>query len=1165
MSEQNTRMMRRFGITDWAVNNRVTVGVLTIIIFIAGLMAYRAMPAESFPEIAQPTIYVGTAYPGNSPIDIERLITRPLEKQINSISGVDDITSTSIQGFSSIQVKFNFDTEVSEALRKVKDKVDAARSSPDFPNDLPADPNIFDLNISELLPIMNINLSGSYTSEQLKNYAEYLESEIEDLPSITAVDIRGIDDKEVRIMVDVQKMESMRISFRDIAGAIQNENMSISGGDLLVDGYRRNVRVVGEFQDLNDIKNIIVKQEKADIVYLRDIATVAFDEVDRESYARQYSDPVVTLDIKKRSGENLIQASTDINALVAAAQNEYFPSNLMISITNDQSTRTKNQVGDLENNIIFGVLLVVLVLTFFLGLRNALFVGIAIPLSMLLSFFVLNSMGITLNFMVLFALVLALGMLVDNGIVIVENVYRFMSNGYSPSQAAKLGAAEVAMPIISSTATTLAAFVPLAIWPGLIGEFMKFLPYTLIVVLSSSLFVALVINPALAARYMKVTEDEVNRPKWTKIGAVLALVGFGVYSTISFSNEHPTVNMIFAATMFNLIGYAGALILSYLYIFEPGTRHFQNKVLPRLENRYSRLVTFSLRGKNAKKFFLGTIGLLFVSFVLLAIFPPKVLFFPDNQPNLANIYIELPVGTDIEETNALTLDLETSISTLIDRYAYDVDGAPYNYMVESLIAQVGKGTSDPRQGPSNVPTPNKAKIVVAFRETKYRLDASGNVVSSSDVLNLLRDNISDVPGAVITVEKDQNGPPQGAPINIELTGTDYDALLAFAEDVQKEIESSPIKGYDELKLDVESGKPEMPITVDRAKARSLGVSTGQIGDALRTALFGKEISRFKDDEDEYPINLRFDDAYRYNLESLMNQKITFRDQGSGQIKQVPISAVATASKSSTFSAVKRRDLKRVITLYSGVQEGANANQIVGKMKDLLTTYEVPRGMSLAFTGQQEEQSKEFSFLSKALLGAVFMIFLIIVGQFNSARIPFLILTTVVLSLIGVLLGLVMFRMDFVIIMTMIGIISLAGVVVNNAIVLADYAGQLIDRRKAELDLDEDARLPVDELAFTLAEAGRTRLRPVLLTAITTVLGLIPLATGMNIDFFSLISENNPHIYFGGDNVAFWGPIAWTVIFGLTFATFLTLVIMPVMLYLTEVVRSRRYWEKQAKA
>ena len=579
-------MMRRFGITDWAVNNRVTVGVLTVIILIAGLMAYRAMPAESFPEIAQPTIYVGTVYPGNSPVDIERLITRPLEKEIHSISGVDKLSSSSIQGYSSIEVKFNFDVEVSEALRKVKDKVDAARSSPDFPKDLPADPNIFYLNIGELLPIMNINLSGEYTSDQLKDYAEYLKEEIEDLAAITSVDIRGIDDKEVRIMVDNQKMESMNISFRDIAGAIQNENVSISGGDLLIDGYRRNVRVLGEFESLSDIENIIVKQEKEDIVYLRDVATVTFDEVDRESYARQYSDPVVTLDIKKRSGENLILASKAINDIVTAAKVDYFPSNLLISITNDQSTRTKNKVNELENSIIFGVLLVVLVLTFFLGLRNALFVGIAIPLSMLLSFFILNSMGVTLNFMVLFALVLALGMLVDNGIVIVENVYRFMSSGYKATEAAKLGAAEVAMPIITSTATTLAAFVPLALWPGLIGEFMKYLPYTLIVVLSSSLFVALVINPALAARYMKTEEDTVNRPKWTRIGAILAVLGLGAHTAILTALDAPLGLPLFAATLANLFGYAGLLILAYLWVFEPGTQFFQKSALPRLENNY---------------------------------------------------------------------------------------------------------------------------------------------------------------------------------------------------------------------------------------------------------------------------------------------------------------------------------------------------------------------------------------------------------------------------------------------------------------------------------------------------------------------------------------------------------------------------------------------------
>ncbi|MFZ9778213.1 MAG: efflux RND transporter permease subunit, partial [Schleiferiaceae bacterium] len=524
MSEQPS-LYRRFGLVHWAVSNRITVGVLTVIIAIAGLVAYRGMPAESFPEIAQPTIYIGTPYPGSAPLDIERLITRPLEKQLNTISGVDKITSTSVQGYSSIEVKFDFTVSVDEALRKVKDKVDAVQASADFPKDLPADPNVFDLNISELLPIMNVNLSGQYTSDQLNDYAEYLEEKIEDLPAISAVDIRGIDAKEVRIMVDLRKMESLNISFGNIADAIKYENMSVSGGDLLVDGYRRNVRVLGEFDELEDLENIIVKHEKGAIVYLRDIAEVQFDEVERESYARQFNEPVVTLDIKKRSGENLIEVSAAINQIIADAQSEYFPDNLAISITNDQSNRTKSQVADLENSIIFGVILVVLVLAFFLGLRNALFVGIAIPLSMLLSFMVLSFMGVTLNFMVLFGLVLALGMLVDNGIVIVENVYRFMSLGYSGREAAKLGASEVAMPIISSTATTLAAFIPLALWPGIIGEFMKYLPYTLIVVLSSSLFVALVINPALAARFMRTEADTVNRPKWAKIGGILSVVG----------------------------------------------------------------------------------------------------------------------------------------------------------------------------------------------------------------------------------------------------------------------------------------------------------------------------------------------------------------------------------------------------------------------------------------------------------------------------------------------------------------------------------------------------------------------------------------------------------------------------------------------------------------
>jgi multidrug efflux pump subunit AcrB len=965
------------------------------------------------------------------------------------------------------------------------------------------------------------------------------------------VDLRGVDDKEVEIAVDLQKMENLDISFNGISDAIKYENMSVSGGDLLVDGYRRNIRVLGEFESMQDIENIIVKQEKGAIVYLRDIATVKFTNVDRESYAREFKNPVVSLDVKKRSGENLIKVSASINEVIAEARKSYFPKNLALSVTNDQSNRTKNQVGELENSIIFGIILVVLVLTFFLGLRNALFVGIAIPLSMLLSFLILNSLGVTLNFMVLFGLVLALGMLVDNGIVIVENIYRFRTLGYSAKEASMLGSGEVAMPIISSTATTLAAFLPLALWPGLIGEFMKFLPLTLIVVLGSSLFVALVVNPALASRYMKLEADVVNRPKWTKIGAGLTVVGLILNLALGFT------------TWGNLLFWPGILTLIYLWGIEPLTNKFMAGGLPRLERWYEGKVQKILSKNNAAKTLLATVGLFVLSFILMAVIPPKVVFFPDNQPNLANIYIEMPVGTDIEETNRITKEMEDQIEGLLKVYEYPVDGKPYNYMVESVIAQVGKGTSDPNEGPANQATPNKAKVVVAFREMKYRLDAEGNRVASADVLNLLRDNISTIPGVLIAVEKDQNGPPQGAPINIELSGDNYEELLVAAEGLRKTLVNSRIKGYDELKIDVAGDKPELPIVVDRAKARSLGVSTGQIGDALRTALFGKEISRYKEGESDYPINIRFDDRFRFNLESLMNQKITFRDQSSGRIKQVPISSIATPSKTATFTAVKRNDLNRVITVYSGIEEGANANLIIAEMQQLLKNYELPKGVALDFTGQQEEQAKELGFLSGALLIAVFLIFLIMVGQFNSARIPFLILTTVILSFIGVLLGLLIFRMDFVIIMTMIGIISLAGVVVNNAIVLADYGTHLINRRKADLGLDENVPLPEADLAPVLAEAGRTRLRPVLLTAITTVLGLIPLATGMNLDFFSLITNNDPMIYFGGDTVAFWGPISWTVIFGLTFATFLTLVIMPVLLLLTERSRSRRYYRKVA--
>jgi len=1151
-SEKKKKGIKEFGLSSLSVDNKTTVFVLAIIIFLGGIAAYQSMPKENFPDVVTPEIYVGTAYPGNSPLDIEKLITRPFEKEINAISGVDEINSTSTQGFSSVQVKFTFDITPEEALRKVKDKVDIAMSDRDFPSDLPADPNVFEMNFSELVPIMNINLSGDYSIDQLKDYAEYLEDEIEDLPEITDVEIRGVMDKEVKINVDLLAMQAREINFDDIGNAIAGENTTISGGDLLVDEFKRNVRVIGEFRDVEEIENVIVKRENQEVVYLRDIAEVRFGEKDKESFAREYMKPVVMVDVMKKAGENLIEASNKINVIVEDAQKTIFPNDLQISITNDQSDQTRTQVDELLNSIIFGVLLVTGVLLFFLGLRNAIFVGIAIPLSMLMSFLILGALGVTLNVMVLFALVLALGMLVDNGIVVVENVYRLMDEGYPPIKAAKLGVGEVAVPIIASTATTLAAFLPLAFWPGMMGEFMYYLPITLIIVLSSSLFVALVINPVLTAMYMKPGNPEINKGKMLRNSLIFIAAGI-FFDAIGFASDASLAFVVGNLSLF--IGISGIL---NVYVLTPGTKYLQNRLLPKLESIYKDFLGFALKGKRPYGFLVGTFGLLVAAVILMMIFPPKVIFFPINEPQYLNIFIEKPIGTDIEETNRTTKELEQKVIEILDddKYYVEKDGERIPFMVESVIGQVGEGTSDPMQGPSLANTPHKARITVQFAKFQDRRG-----LESSAVLERLRSELKGYPGTQIAVSKNEGGPPQGAPINIEVRGEDYYSVMDDAQGFKAFLDDKNIAGVEELKLDVETGKPEMPIMIDRGKARRLNLSTYQIGDALRTALFGKEVSTFKDGEDDYPINVRLMKHYRDSEDALMNMRLTFKDQNNGNIVQVPISAVAEAEKSSTFSAVKRRDLDRVVTISSNVLTGYNANEIVAKIKDLKKEYDFAKGNKVLFTGQQEEQAEELSFLSTALALALFMIIIIITAQFNSISTPFIIGFAVLFSLIGVLFGLQVFQMDFVIIMTMIGIISLAGIVVNNAIVLIDYTNLIRTRRKDELDLPDDEKLPFNETVKAIIDGGRTRLRPVLLTAITTILGLVPLAIGLNIDFFSLVTEMNPHIYIGGDNVIFWGPMSWTIIFGLTFATFLTLVIVPVMYLILAKLKYRLVFKK----
>ncbi len=1074
---------KEFKLSSWAISNKSTVAVITLIVVLGGLLSYTSMPRENFPEIIVPQIYVGTPYPGNSALDVEKLITKRLEKEINSITGVDKITSNSIQGYSSINVEFNFDITPSEALQKVKDKVDIAMADKDFPKDLPTEPSITEMNFSEQMPIMNINLSGDFSMDQLKEYGEHLEDEIEKLAEISSVDIRGIQEKELEVAVDLYKMEASKISFNDIENAIAYENRSVSGGDILENGIRRTVRVVGEFKDPLGVQNIIVKSEKGNIVYLRDIAEVQFKEQEKQSYAREYSQPVVMLDVKKRSGQNLLKASSKIDAIIEESKASVFPNNLVISKTNDQSNDTRTMGADLENSIVLGVILVVAVLYFFLGFRNALFVGIAIPLSMFLSFIILSSIGVTLNTMVLFSLVIALGMLVDNGIVVVENVYRLMDEGMPRMKAAKLGVGEVALPIIASTATTLAAFFPLILWDGIIGKFMQWLPITLIIVLSSSLFVALVINPMLISLYMKIA------PKKDKVT-------------------------------------------------------FVNK----LENIYEKFLIKNLKGKKPYAIVVGTFALLFVAIGLMSTFPPKVLFFPNTEAKQVFVFLEYPIGTDIEDTNLLSKRIEADIENHLKKYEKDGE----NFLVTSVIGQVGEGTSDPSKGQSGGNTPNKARITIDF--VKFQ-DRQG--VSSEQVLIDIRNVINNYPGVSIVVDKPADGPPTGSPINLEIKGDDYELILETANNLKAFINAANIPGIEELKLDIDQGKPELLVSVDRQKARRLGVSTGQIGANLRTALYGKEVSTYKDLTDDYPINIRLNEKFRYNRTALLNQKITFRDQGSGQIKQVPISAIATTENQSSFSAVKRIDLDRVVTLYSNVLNDYNPTQVNDNIRELITDFEIPKGVNINFTGEQEKQAKEMAFLSKALLIAVSIIFLILVAQFNSATTPIIISISVFLSLIGVLFGLLIFRMDFVILMTMIGIISLAGIVVNNAIVLIDYINLIIARKRKELNLNSSEKLSSSQLLECVVEGGKTRLRPVLLTAMTTILGLLPLALGININFKTLVTELNPNFYIGGENVAFWGPMGWAIIYGLTFATFLTLVVVPILYYLINKIKTKK--------
>ncbi|MDA8630511.1 efflux RND transporter permease subunit [Flavobacteriaceae bacterium] len=1130
---------KEFFLSSWAINNKTIIYVLMIIFLISGISAYKTMPRELFPEINSSNIFITTVFPGNNAEEMEKLITDPLEQEIKGVIGLIEIESTSSEGISIINIEFDDEIPTALARQRVKDLVENVTVGDDWPtfNNAKVDPNIFEFDIAERFPVLNISLVGDYKVEELKEYAEYLDTRIERLPQVKTVEIRGIQDFEVEVAVNPYMMKATKTSYSDIINAIAQENVTISAGSLISDGQRRNVKIIGEVSDPSELNRIIVKRDNGP-VYLEDVASISFKEKEITSYTRSFDKKTVMLEVVKRGGENAIFASNSIQEIIQEAKEDFLPSNLEVVIQNDQSEYTINSVNDLMNNLIFGIILVVTVLTFFLGLRNALFVGFAIPMSMFMSLVILSAFGLTLNRMVLFGLVMGLGLLVDNGIVVVENIYRLMSKeGVPRIQAAKLGIGEVALPIIVSTATTIAAFIPLGTWPGTLGEFMIYFPITLSAVLGSSLIVAIFFNSMLVSSFMDLSEKEISRKNLMRMTYILGSLAI--------------VFVLFQDTraIGSLLAFICFLFWSYKYFIKNQAIRFQNTFLVRLENKYNDFLSFALEGIRPFLFLAGTFLLFITSIVLMGIFPPKIEFFPDNEPQQILVYLEYPEGTDIEKTNETLKQIESEIYEVINNPKY-LDG-DYNFLVESAISQVGEGAGNPETDAGGTgEIPHKALITMTMREFKYRRGMSSEELRKDVQLEL----IGRFPGIAISVEKDSQGPPGGYPVNIEIYGDDYEKLIETAISMKNYLNKENIEGIEQLKIDVSRSKPGLEFQVDREKAGELGIPTGLIGQTIRNSIIGTKAGVYKLNGDDYQINVRLDEDYKNNINTIINQNIIFRDQSNGKTKEIPIASVVTEKNITSFSAIKHKDLQRSVTLYSSILAGSNANEIVNSAEISLSGFETLQGVDFKFTGEIKQQAENQSFLSGALLTGIALILLLLVFQFNSISKPFIVLASIILSFTGVFLGIVIFNLTFSILMTMLGIISLTGIIVNNAVVLIDYTQLLFDRKKIDLNLSKNEIIEKSIALDLIKTAGKARLKPVLLTAITTIFGLIPLAIGLNIDFFSLFANWNANIYIGGDNVIFWGPLAWTVIFGITFATFLTLIIVPSMYYIIHLGR-----------
>ncbi len=1112
--------MQEFKPTSWSIDNRTSIFIITIIITLAGLMSYRALPKEQFPDIVVPTVFVSTIYPGSSPQDMEALVTKPLEKEIKAISGVKKLTSSSVQDFSIIIVEFNTTEDVKVAKDKVKDAVDKAKRA--LPTDLPEDPQVNNLEFSET-PIMFVNVSGDMDLNRIKDYADEIKDRIEELPEITRVDMVGALEKEIQVNIDKYRMTAAGLGFRDIENAIAYENMTIAAGNVTMDGMTRTVSIRGDFQDIEQIKNLVINSQSGASVFLKDVADVKYTHKEQESYGRLNQKNVITLNVIKRGGENLISASDKIKEIIQKMKSTELPAQLEVVTTGDQSKNTRVTLHDLINTIIIGFILVTIILMFFMGATNAIFVAASVPLSMAIAFMILPTIGFTLNMIVLFAFLLGLGIVVDDAIVVIENTHRIYheEEGVSVVQAAKKAAGEIFLPVLSGTATTLAPFFPLAFWQGIIGKFIYFLPITLIITLTASLVVAYIINPVFAVQFMKKDHERDNR----RIGPFKRSM---VTTTAVLLVAAATGYVAGSKFMGNLS--LTLLVLYYLYVsfIERAVDWFQTKAWPGVQNLYANFLTWAL--KRPGLVISGTIGLLILSIFLTAIRKPNVIFFPKADPNFIYTYLSMPIGTDVKVTDSLARVLEDRVYSVIGRD---------NPIVESVITNVAIGASeDPfeRAGSSH-----KAKVGVAFVEYAAR-----NGLSTVQYLDKIREAVKGLPGAEVTVDQEQAGPPTGKPVSIEIRGEKFEDLIKASTEVKRFLDAKNIAGIEELRSDLIVSKPEINIKIDRARANREGITTAQLGMEFRTAILGKEVSKLKEGDEEIPIVIRLNKEQRENINAVENLPITFRDMNmGGMLRTVPMAAFSEVRYGNTYGGIRRKNQERVVTISSNVLGGFNPNNVVAEVTNALKDYKAPEGVTISMGGEQEEQAAAASFLGNALLASLMIILLILITQFNSIGKTLIILSEIIFSIIGVLLGLAIFNMDFSIFMMGVGIVALAGIVVRNGILLVEFTDKLREEGKS--------------IKEAIVEAGRIRMTPVLLTATATITGLIPLAIGFNIDFYSLFESGDPKIFFGGDSVAFWGPLSWTIVFGLSFATFITLIILPVMYMLGW--RVKNWWSK----